>query len=581
MKRSIALFFLLSIFLSNSSANAQGTWTRVAATAPDYNHGVMLLLTDGTILAKTSAGNDANGDTWDRLTPDIHGSYAHGTWVRSAQMQDTRLYFSTQVLKNGCVYVAGGEYGTGRTAGEVYYPDLDVWIEAPALPLPTDTFSDANSEILPDGRILQAVVISGRSTSLHTYIYDPTANTYAVGPPTHGSDNESAWLKLPDNSILYVDIFTTHSERYIPATNTWVTDASLPVELYDPYGFETGAAFLLPDGRGFFIGSSNKTAYYTPSGNSSPGTWTAGPAIPDSLGAPDAAAAMMVNGKILCAFSHTPTSDTGIFLKPMVFYEFNYLTDSFTKILAPGGVDSTYAPSYFSNMVCLPDGTLLYASQGDDQYYIYTPDGSPLPAGKPAISNIIVNNCDTFLATGTLFNGITEGAAYGDDWQMATNYPIIRLSTNDTVYSATTYNWTSTGVSRGTAADTVQFVLPAGIPAENYSPQVIANGNASDPVPFIGCFNLGVSNISKTNGGINVYPNPASGIATVVFDAKDAGGYNIRLMDVYGRVIKENNGTATRGQNTYTQPLNGIPEGIYTIMLRDGTGVYNTKLIVK
>jgi hypothetical protein len=70
------------------------------------------------------------------------------------------------------------------------------------------------------------------------------------------------WVKLPDNSILFVDRNTTSSERYIPSLNQWVVDATVPVALYDPYGLETGSAFLLPDGRAFFLGSPGNTAYY-------------------------------------------------------------------------------------------------------------------------------------------------------------------------------------------------------------------------------------------------------------------------------------------------------------------------------
>ena len=575
----LLLFICMLCFTTISKA--QGTWTPVATGAPHYNDGVMLLLTDGTVLVKTSSGSDdVYGNTWDRLIPDIHGSYVNGTWTTISPMFDSRLYFSTQVLKDGTIYLAGGEYGTGRSFGEIYNPAIDEWRKI-LLPLATDTISDANSEILNDGKVLQAVVLSGTTVSHHTYIYDPVTYTYSVGPTTIGVDNESAWVKLPDNSFIFVDVYSTNSERYIPASNTWVGDASVPVELYDPYGYETGAAFLLPDRRAFFLGSSSTTAFYTPSGTTSHGTWATGPVIPDSLGAPDAAAAMMVNGHILCAFSHTPILDT-VFLSPMEFYDFNYLTDSFTRILAPGGADTIGKPSYQSNMLCLPDGTVLYASQGDDQYSVFTPTGGPLAAGKPTINNIVrTATCDSFLAIGKLFNGITEGAAYGDDWQMATNYPLIRLSSNDTVYYAFTYGWNSTGVRRDSLSDSTYFVIPSTIPPGNYSLCVVANGIASDSIAFTVCDPAGVQNITAVKNAINVYPNPASNFATVEFDAKNGGAYNIKLQDIFGRTTREKNGVAVAGTNTYQLPLNGVAKGIYTITIRSEAGVYNTKLVVE
>jgi len=68
-------------------------------------------------------------------------------------------------------------------------------------------------------------------------------------------------VKLLDDSILTIDPFGTNSERYIPGSNSWVNDGSLPVSLYDPYGDELGAGFLLADGRAFFLGSSGHTAF--------------------------------------------------------------------------------------------------------------------------------------------------------------------------------------------------------------------------------------------------------------------------------------------------------------------------------
>ncbi|MEP7263522.1 MAG: T9SS type A sorting domain-containing protein [Bacteroidota bacterium] len=466
------------ICLTFINAAAQGTWTPLTSIAPAGSGAGMMLLSDGTVLAKRgSGGSDGRGNQYDRLTPDIHGSYINGTWSTTAPMNNTRLYYSSQVLMDGRVYVAGGEYGTGGSSGEVYNPLTNVWTNAPS---PGAFLSDANSEILPDGRVLQAVV-SGTLRS--TLIYNPVTNTYSAGPSCIGIHNESSWVKLADNSILFVDRNATSSERYIPSSNTWINDATVPVALYDPFGLETGAALLLPDGRAFFIGSTGNTAYYTPSGNNSPGTWAAGPVVPGGQGAPDAAAAMMVNGKILCAVSPSPTSGNH-FPAPTAFYEFNYLNSTFTQINAPAGGLTANHSCYLTSMLDLPDGTVLYGSIGSSQYYIYTPNGTPLASGKPAIGNITQTSCTQYRITGTLFNGISEGAAYGDDWQMATNYPIIRLTSGTNVYYARTFNWNSTGVRRGNAADTTSFTLPVGIPAGTYSLVVTANGISSNPVSF-------------------------------------------------------------------------------------------------
>ena len=192
---------------------------------------------------------------------------------------------------------------------------------------------------------------------------------------------------------------------------------------------------------------------------------------------------MMDNGIILFDASPIPTA-TSMYPSPTVYFEFNYLTNTYTSVSAPPGANSSGEASYVTNMLDLPDGNVLYAEFGSNYYWIYTPTGLPLAAGKPTIDSIIQRSCDSFTITGTLFNGITEGAAYGDDWQMATNYPIVRLTQGSNVYYARSFDWNSTGVQTGSLPDTAQFILPAGLPAGSYSLQVIANGNASAPVPF-------------------------------------------------------------------------------------------------
>jgi hypothetical protein len=87
--------------------------------------------------------------------------------------------------------------------------------------------------------------------------------------------------------------------------------------------------------------------------------------------------------------------------------------------------------------------------------------------------------------TGTLLNGISEGAAYGDDWQMNCNYPIVRLTdAAGNVYYAYTFNWSSTSIMTGNTPETTEFRLPPGLAAGTYSLVVVANGNSSAPVSF-------------------------------------------------------------------------------------------------
>jgi len=468
----IVVTFITTFCVENEFVAAQGTWTKVTLQAPDHNYGEMLVLSDGTILCKSKTGG-TYGKRYNKLTPDSTGSYVNGTWSSIADMHDDRLYFSTQLLRDGRVYVAGGEYGSGNTKSETYDPLTDVWTSCPN---PGGSISDANSEILPDGKLLQALV---QGNLRKTKIYNPDSNTYSTGPQCLGKHNESSWVKLPDSSILMVDRGTDNSERFIPSLNKWVADGDVPVDLYDGI-LETGPALLLPDGRVWHEGSTGHTAYYTPSGDTLPGTWEAGPDIPNGNGTDDAPMAMLPDGKILIA-----VAPKGGFNNPTVFYEFDYLTDTYTSLTAPDGAASYNIPCYETGMVLLPTGQILVGFQDSANYYIYTPAGSPLDEGKPTISGIYENGCtNTYTLTGTLFNGIGEGACYGDDWQMASNYPIVRLSNGNKVYYGRTTFWNRTGVATGSLPDTTQLSLPADLPPATYSLVVVANGIESDPILF-------------------------------------------------------------------------------------------------
>ena len=343
---------LLSIWLIPLGAMSVGTWVPLNSWAPDYI-GTMLLLPDGTVLA-------ANGDTssnWYRLAPDSSGSYVNGTWSTLSPMNDSRLYFASDVLPNGNVFVAGGEYGTGTATAEIYNIVSNTWSETvvpPALLDPSQmspaadgnqAFADAISTVLPDGSVLIAPVYA--STVGGTLTYNPTSNVWSAGPRLfRGSDQaEACWVKLADGSVLTIDPYGTHSERYLPALNRWLNDANVPVSLYDTNG-ELGAGILLSDGRAFFLGGTGHTAFYTPSGNTNAGTWAAGPDLPNGQGTPDAPAAMMMNGKVLCA-----TGPAQTYNGPVSFYEYDAVSNSFTRVNAPDGYPTLdYAVPYGTTM---------------------------------------------------------------------------------------------------------------------------------------------------------------------------------------------------------------------------------------
>lgn len=483
------LMAMLLVLMTFLGLQTKAQWTNIATLAPNNNYGVIMLLSDGRAFCKSDGGATAQGQTcgniWDILTPDIHGSYVNGTWSSSAPMITQRYSFSSQMLMDGRLYAGGGEYGNDGTQNgyhaEVYNPVTNTWAACLGVQA-ANVISDGNVQILPDGRLLQALVNQPYPTA--TVIYNPATNNFTAGPSTLGGQNESMWLKLADSSILLVNEGALTSERYIPATNTWIADAAVPVALYDPWGLEAGPAILLPDGRAIFFGSTGNTAYYTPSGNTSPGTWSTGPTMPNGTGMPDAVAVMMQNGIILLACSPSPTS-TNEFNSPTYWYTFDYTTSTYTAVNAPTGGASFNGICQQIDMMNLPNGQVLCCINSDNtsrQYYVYTPTGPIVAAGKPIISGISQTSCTEYVLSGQKFNGISEGSAFGDENQNSTNYPIVKLTNGTSVYYCRTHDWNNSGVSTGSFTTTTGFTLPAGIPAGTYGLYVIANGISSDSI---------------------------------------------------------------------------------------------------
>ncbi len=478
------------------TVRAVGTWTPLTNLSPGPDIEDMLLMVDGTVLAHDVTGYGSTPPTatnWYRLTPDANGSYVNGTWTKLAAMNYSREAFATQVLPNGQVFACGDEYGTGTNNGEIYDPIANTWTVLPVAP-GLIKFSDSISEIMPNGNVMvcPADPVSGHPT----VIWNVTSNAWQTGPSMLGSQEESSWMMLADGSILTTDYnYTgadgTNTERYVPAINTWVKDGTLPVTLLSSEG-ELGGGFLLPNGKVFLLGgtgntvtytpwTTNAAGIYTPAGATNAGVWTASAVIPDGHGIQDGPAAMMVNGNILCCVATNGNSYSG----PSYFYEYNYLSNSFTAAPSPTG--TTNGAGFASRapwqcaMLDLPDGTVLFSAMGS-QLYVYTPDGSPLASGRPAISSVTTNANGSYHVTGTLFNGISEGAAYGDDEQMRSDYPIARLTNSaGAVFFGRTTNWSGTVPMTGTNLVSTDMTLPAYLPAGTYPLVISANGISSAP----------------------------------------------------------------------------------------------------
>jgi hypothetical protein len=475
-----------------------GTWATLANPLPISDGAkTMMLLSDGAVIALGGGSN--TGSVWYKLTPDFNGSYIQGTWSQLPPMHTARTAFPSNVLSDGRVLVMGGEYSGPNNArnedntGEIYDPVANTW--ATIANFPQSQFGDDPTEVLPNGDVLGGYLFGSQ-----TYLYHPNLNLWAAtGIKLHNDiSTEETWVKLPDGSILSYDIVASIvsneflAQRFIPSRGEWVDASSLdpnnpPSPLSAPsVGYEIGPAFLLPNGNAIFFGANGNTAISSPATNS----WSAGPAEPTrtingnmaQLVMADAPGAMMPNGHILLAFSPQGTTGSNgyTYPTPTWIYEFDPVTGAYTDVTPSNYPLDT--SSQFTALLVLPTGQVLLTNR-TEQIDVFTPDGDPNPAWQPTISNITDNGNNTFTLTGTQLNGISEGASYGDDKEMASNFPVIRLTdANGNVSFARTFNWSSSSVATGSTPESVEFTLPAADSPGPYLISGIANGIASVPV---------------------------------------------------------------------------------------------------
>lgn len=473
---AVVLLVVLTLFLPPAYG---GTWTQLSHLPPAYVS-TPLLLTDGSVIVQEVHSGGLGTGIWYRLTPDNTGSYANGTWTQIASTPSGYApdFYASAVLPDGRVIVEGGEYnGNNNTPvetnlGAIYDPTTNAWTSVTA-PGGWTQIGDAQSAILANGELML-----GNCCGSGQALLNATNLTWTLtGSGKADSNSEEGWTLLPSGEVLTVDIWNIPStELYNPITGTWSSAGNTPSSLVALC--ETGPAVLRPDGTVIAFGSTGSTAIY----NSSTGAWSAGPAIPSGFVAQDVPAALLPNGNVLVAASNpgTGTCTSPSYTQHTYFYE---LSGSVYTLV--GGPTGNFP--YENRFLVLPNGTALWTHNSND-VEVYTPSNSTYQSSwQPTVSSVgstlFVGETNNVIQ-GTQFNGLSQGAMFGDDAQMASNYPMVRLTNNSTghVWYARTHNHSTMGVATGSATVSTYFDMPPRMETGASKLVVVANGIPSNPV---------------------------------------------------------------------------------------------------
>src|SRR5579863_9401825 len=421
---------------------------------------VGFLMTDGTVMYQGNGYSD-----WWRLTPDKFGSYVNGTWKQLASLPSgyAPLYFAASVLADGRLIIEGGEYNFGTFAftnmGAVYDPAKDTWtMQKP--PKGWGFIGDSPSTVLPNGHFLIGSKFDKRDAEL-----DPVTLTWTEVSNKGKRDRnaEEGWTLMPDGSVLTYDVTKApHSERYVPSEQQWDSAGSTIVDLHSPtdiqgcipYGKtgcyyppgEVGPGVLRPDGTVFATGSGSNggngpghtAVYHAGTHINDTGKWTVGPDFPNGDNAGDSFAVLIPNGDVIVE---------GVSGQ---LYDFNGTT------LTPDKVGS------MTPILMLPTGQVFSASFN---VAVYNPVGKAKASWAPVITAFpsSVTRGSTYKVSGKQFNGLSQAAAFGDEFQTATNYPLVRITNTATkhVFYAKTHDHSTMGVATGNTIVFTNFDVPS------------------------------------------------------------------------------------------------------------------------
>jgi hypothetical protein len=120
-----------------------------------------------------------------------------------------------------------------------------------------------------------------------------------------------------------------------------------------------------------------------------------------------------------------------------------------------------------------------------------------------------------------------------------------------------------------------------------YDWQIQTNCNTSGTInsgwSAIQTFTTAASRVAEERNIIsfNIYPNPADALVTITFSTMEEETYNIKLVDMLGRVVKSDIDNATFGENSHILNLDRIAKGVYMVILQKGDKNFKGKLIIE
>lgn len=485
-------------------ATATSPWTPLKHEPP-FDPGSMLLESNGTVLVHEEPPSGGTA-TWYELTPNSKGSYVDGTWSKLPPMPGgyDPLYFASSILPTGRMIVEGGEYLGGTpewsNKGALYNPVTNTW-RSVAPPTGWTNIGDAQGDVLANGTYIQSQAcqdcLSTNPVLTHDFaLFNPTGANWLVlsGQGKNDPTDEEGWNLLPSGQLLTVDTWLPPTtELFNPTTLNWTFGGDTVGSPINTPAVEIGPQVVMPGGNTFVVGAGTSRdiapatcTTHTPAPTAlyeyAKHRWVKGPSIPTIGGlqydSADGPGSILPDGNVL--FDVSPC----VYDAPLAFFLYNASTNSLSAV--PDVPNAATDSTYYTRLLALPNGQVLF-DDGSRTMEVYTAGGTPRPTWAPIVTGISTTSLTpgkTASLSGIQLAGLSQGAAYGDDVQDNTNFPLVQITNEKSgvVTYARTFDWSSVSIAPGASSST-KFTVSPTTPAGASSLVVIANGIASTPVP--------------------------------------------------------------------------------------------------
>src|SRR5207248_2362731 len=268
-----------------------------------------------------------------------------------------------------------------------------------------------SSAVLPDGRV---IIEGGEYNFLKAVwtnmgaIYDPGTNNWTMVKPPAGwsTIGDAQSVVLANGTYMQANCCTTQSALLDPATLAWASTGANKFDVYDEEGWT-----LLPNGKVLTVDAYVPIGItYMPTDTNSEiydvatGSWSSAGGI-----------VLLIASPLAC-------------ITPASFLEW----DGTSLTQAPPAPNASNDSSFYGNFLVLPTGQILFT----DFFFVsvYNPVRTYNLAWPPVIKSApsVIRPGGSYVVSGYRFNGMSQASAYGDDFQSATNYPLVRITNNRT-----------------------------------------------------------------------------------------------------------------------------------------------------